>query len=117
MSSDGDFMLNKALFALVGILMSFQVMASGSVLINGKEIKNREQLHALFAKDLNYSRYGKTIDSLYENLSLDFSSESIIKIKHVNLLKAKLGTEYITAVVNSIIAASEENSRVILVLE
>ncbi|MBC7539844.1 MAG: barstar family protein [Bacteriovorax sp.] len=111
-------MLKKALLALGGMILSLQVMASGSVLINGKEIKNREQLHAIFAKQLNFPHfYAKNLDSLYDNLSSDFSSESIIKIKHVNLLKAKLGTEYIDAMIQAIMDAAEDNPRVILVLE
>ena len=111
-------MLKKALLALSGILLSFQVLASGSVLINGKEIKNREQLHAIFAKQLNFNHlYGKTLDSLYENLSTDYSGDCIIKIKNVNLLKAKLGTDYIEAIIQAIMDASEDNPHVILVLE
>lgn len=114
----GFFMLKKALLALGGILLSFQVMASGSVLINGKEIKTREQLHAIFAKQLNFHQfYGKTLDSLYDNLSSDYSGESVIKIKHVNLLKAKLGTEYIDGMIQAIMDAAEDNPRIILVLE
>lgn len=111
-------MFKKALLAFGGILLSFQLMASGSVLINGKEIKNRDQLHTLFARQLNFPRtYGKNLDALYENLSSDYAGESIIKIKHVNLLKAKLGTEYIDAMIQAIMDAAEENPHVILVLE
>ncbi len=111
-------MFKKALLALSGLLLSFQVMASGSVLINGKEIKSREQLHAIFAKQLNFPHfYGKTLDSLYDSLSSDYSGQSIIKIKHVNLLKAKLGSEYIDAMIQAIMDAAEENPHIILVLE
>jgi RNAse (barnase) inhibitor barstar len=114
----GFFMIKKTLLVLVGSLLSSQTFASGSVLINGKNIKNREELHQAFAKQLNFPiNYRKNIDSLYENLSSDYSSESIIKIKNVNLLKAKIGSEYIEAMIQSIINASEENSRIILVLE
>ncbi|MDD4975204.1 MAG: barstar family protein [Bacteriovorax sp.] len=111
-------MFKKALLALGGIFLSLQVMASGSVLISGKEIKSREQLHAIFAKQLNFPRfYAKTLDSLYDNLSSDYSGESVIKIKHVNLLKAKLGTDYIDAMIQAIMDAAEDNPRIILVLE
>ncbi|MDO9183033.1 MAG: barstar family protein [Bacteriovorax sp.] len=111
-------MFIKALLALCGIIFSFQVMASGSVLINGKEIKNREQLQAIFAKQLNFPSFaGKNLDSLYDVLSSDYSGDSVIKIKHVNLLKAKLGTDYIDAMIQAIMDAAEDNPRIILVLE
>ena len=111
-------MLKKALLALGGMHLSFQVMASGSVLIDGQEMKNREQLHTVFARQLNFPHfYGKTLESLYDNLASDYSGGSIIKIKHVNLLKAKLGTEYIDATIQVIMDASTDNPRIILVLE
>ena len=87
-------------------------------MINGKIIKNRDQLHAIFAKQLNFpSNYGKTLDSLYETLSSDFTGDCIIKIKPVNLLKAKLGSEYIDDMIQVIMDAAEENAHIILVLE
>jgi len=114
----GFFMCNKALLALCGILLSFQVYASGSVVINGKLIKDRDHLHAIFAKQLNFpSNYGKTLDSLYENLSTDYSGESIIKIRPINLLKVKLGSEYINSMIQMIMNAAENNSHIILVIE
>lgn len=111
-------MLKKALWALGGMLLSFHVLASGSVLIHGKEIKDREQFHAALAKQLNFpSFYGKTAESLYDNLSSDYSGENIIKIKYVNLLKAKLGTVYIDGMIQAIMDAARDNPRVIMVLE
>lgn len=111
-------LLNKAVVALGGLLLSYQVMASGSVLINGKEIKSREQLHILLAKQLSFpGYYGKNLDSLYDVLSSDFTGDNIIKIKHVNMLKAKLGPEYIDGFIQAIMDASEDNPRIILVLE
>ena len=99
-------------------LFSLQVMASGTILIDGKEIKNRELLHKHISKSLNFPRYyGKTLDSLYDLLSTDYSGDSIIKIKHVSILKAKIGTEYIEGMVQAIIDAAEDNPRVILVIE
>ncbi len=107
-----------AIVTLIGILFSFHAFASGEVLINGKEIKNRDQLHTHIAKNLNFPRfYGRTLDSLYDVVSTDFSGESIIKIKHLNILKAKLGTDYIEGMVQSIMDAAEDNRHVILVLE
>lgn len=109
---------NKAVVLLSGILLSFQVMASGSAIIDGKEIKSRDQLHMLLAKQLSFpGYYGRNLDSLYDVLSSDYSGDSIIKIKHVNLLKVKLGGEYIDGFIQAIRDASEDNPRIILVLE
>lgn len=111
-------LLNRSIVALSGFLLSLQVMASGSVLINGKEIKTRDQLHTIMAKQLNFpGSYGKNLDALYDVLSTDFSGDNIIKIKHVNLLKAKLGVDYINGFIEAIMDASEDNPRIILVLE
>ncbi len=111
-------LFRRAMLMLCGIFFTFQVMASGSVLIDGKEIKNREQLHVVLAKNLNFPRiYGKNLDSLYEALSADFSGDSIIKIKHVNLLKAKLGSEYIESMIQTIMDVAEDNPHLILLIE
>lgn len=108
----------KALVTLGSILFSFQVMAAGSALINGKEIKTRDQLHIILAKQLNFPiHYGRNLDALYDMLSSDYSGANIIKIKHVNLLKAKLGSEYIDGFVQAIMDAAQDNPHVILVLE
>ena len=112
-------MLDKcALMVVVGLSFSLQAFASGTVLFNGKEIKNRDQFHALIAKDLNFpAKYGKNPDGLYDILSTDFSGETIIKFKHLNILKAKLGSEYVDSLVQNIMDAAEDNNRVILLLE
>ena len=111
-------LFQSALVTLLASLFSFQVMASGTIIIDGKEIKNRENLHARFAKELNFPHfYGKTLDSLYDVLSSDYSGDSVIKIKHVSILKAKLGTEYIEGMIQAIMDAAEDNPRIILVLE
>ena len=107
-------LVKKTIIMLLVFVFSFQVIASGAIIINGKEIKNRDQLHALFSKKLIN---GKNFDSLYETLSTDYSGDSIIKINHVNLLKAKLGSEYIDAKIQAIMDAAADNPHVILVLE
>lgn len=109
---------NKWILVLSGAFFSLQVMASGSVSISGKEIKSREELHTLLAKQLSFpSYYGKNLDSLYDILSSDYTGSNIIKIKHVNLLKLKLGTEFVEGFIQAIMDASEDNPRIILVLE
>lgn len=111
-------MLKKALLACSVIFFSFNAMALNTALINGREIKNREELHAVFAKQLNFPHfYGKTLESLYDNLSTTYSKDSVIKIKNINLLKVKLGTEYIDSMIQAIMDASNENDKIVLVLE
>ena len=79
--------MKNAIVALSGMLLSFQVMASGSVLINGKEIKSQDHLHKTLAKELNFPHhYGKTLDALYDTLSTDFSGQTIIHIKYLSIL-------------------------------
>jgi RNAse (barnase) inhibitor barstar len=103
---------------MLGLLFSFQVLASGTVLINGKDVKNREFFHSLIAKQLNFPQYyTKTSDSLYDILSSDFGGGSIIKFKYLNILKAKLGSDYIEGMIQAIENASVDNSRIVLLLE
>jgi RNAse (barnase) inhibitor barstar len=112
-------MLSKSVLIVVfGLLFSLQAFASGTVLIDGKVIKNRDHLHTYVAKELNFNRYyARTVDSLYDTLSTDYTGETVIKIKHVSILKAKLGSEYIEGMIQSIMDAAEDNPRVIMVLE
>lgn len=111
-------MLFKSVLLLLGGIFSFQVMASGSVLIDGKEIKTKDQLHNIIAKNLNFPHYyGKNLEALYEVLSSDFTGDSIVKIKHVNLLKAKIGSDYIESMIQVIMDAADDNPHLILVIE
>lgn len=110
--------MKNAMIALGGLLLSFQVMASGSVLINGKEIKSQDHLHTTLARELNFPKnYGKNLDALYDTLSTDYSGQTIIKIKFVSILKSKLGHDYIEALIQAIMDASDDNPKVVLVLE
>lgn len=110
--------MRSALIALSGMLMSFQLMASGSVLISGKEIKSRDHLHTFLAKQLKFpSYYGRNLDSLYDVLSTDFAAQTVIKIKFLSILKSKLGTDYTEALIQVILDASEDNPRIVLLLE
>ncbi len=111
-------MLFKGVLSILIGILSFQAMASGTVLIDGKEIKTKDQLHGVIAKNLNFpTYYGKNLDALNEMLSSDFAGDSIVKIKHINLLKAKIGSEYIEAMIQVIMDAAEDNPRLILVIE
>ena len=104
--------------SLSAMLLSFQLMASGSILINGKEVKSQDHLHTMLAKQLSFpSYYGKNLDALYDVLSTDLSSKTIIKFKFLSILKSKLGADYTDALIQAIMDASEENPKVILLLE
>lgn len=110
--------MKKVIIALGAMSMSFQSMASGTVLINGNEIKTQEHLHTVLSKQLNFpTSYGKNLDSLYDMLSTDFSGTTIIKIKHLNTLKARLGADFMDALVHTTLAASQDNSKIVLVVE
>lgn len=110
--------MKKLLGFLFAMIFSVSAFASGSVQLNGKLIKNREELHTVIAKGLNFpSYYGKNLDALYDILVSDFSGETIIKIKHLNFLRQRLGNTYTQAFLEVIGEASETNPRVILVLE
>ncbi|MBC7714349.1 MAG: barstar family protein [Rhizobacter sp.] len=110
--------MKNAMVALGGMLMSFQVLASGSVLINGKEVKSQDHLHTMLAKQLNFStHYGKNLDSLYEELSSDYGGQTIIKIKSLSILRSKLGVDYTDALIAAIRDASDDNPKLVLLVE
>ncbi len=110
--------MKNAVVAIGAMLMSFQVMASGSVLINGKEVKSHEHIHTMLATQLNFSKsYGKNLDALYDTLSTDLGNQSIIKIKYLSILKSKLGADYMEALIQAISDASQDNPKVVLLLE
>lgn len=109
--------MRNAIVAFGAMMMSFQVMASGSVLINGKEIKSQDELHKLIAKELNFpTTYGKNLDSLYDVLSAD-SGQVVFKIKSVSILKSKIGSDYVDGVIRAISDASADNPKIVLLLE
>lgn len=110
--------MRNLIVAVSAMLMSFQVLASGSVLINGKEVKSQDDIHSMLAKQLNFpTTYGKNLDSLYDALSSDNTGLAVIKIKSLSILKSKLGSDYIEALMRAISDASEENPKIVLLLE
>ena len=110
--------MRTAVIALSAVMMSYQAMASGSITINGKEVKTQVQLHTMIAKELNFpATYGKSLDSLYEVLSTDYSGQTMIKIKSVSILKSKLGADYVDAMVRAVTDASQDNPKIVLLLE
>lgn len=110
--------MRAAIVAASAMLMSFQVLASGSVLINGKEVKSQDDLHKMIAKQLNFpTTYGKNLDALYDTLSMDNSGEAVIKIKSLSILKSKLGSDYVDALIRTISDASADNPKIVLLVE
>ncbi len=47
--------MKKAITALVGLTFSVQLLAAGSTVLNGKEIKSQQDLENLMAKELKFS--------------------------------------------------------------
>ena len=110
--------MKNAVAVSVAMLMSYQVMGAGSVLINGKEVKSQEDIHIQLAKQLSFPKsYGKTLDSLYYALITDMGNQNIIKIKHLSILKSKLGADYIESLIQIISDASQDNPKVVLLVE
>ena len=110
--------MKTAVVVCLSMLMSFQVMASGTALINGKEVKSQDDFHTKLAKQLNFPKYyGKNLDALYDILSTDLGNQNIIKIKHLSILKSKLGADYMEALIQAILDASQDNPKVVLLIE
>lgn len=110
--------MKKLLSAFIAFLFCFNLFASGTVMLNGKQIKNKEDLHVVIAKGLNFpSFYGKNLDALYDVLSNDTAGDSVIKIKSASILKQRIGVNYFDALLETINAASDNNPKVILILE
>jgi ribonuclease inhibitor len=110
--------MKKLALLFISLTFSLQLFASGSVVLNGKNIKNKAHLHEVLARGLDFPPYyGKNLDALFDILVSDFSAESVIKIKNLVFLKKKLGSEYTQEFLEVIGAASEANPRIILILE
>lgn len=111
-------LLKMTVVVLASLLLASNALASGTVAINAKELKSREQMLQKIAQQLNIpASHSKTLEGLYNYLSTDFTGRSIIKVKNLNLLRAKLGSDYIDDMVQVMIEASEENPRIVLLLE
>lgn len=110
--------MKTVIVTMCAILISFSAMASGVVLINGKQVKSQEHIHTILAEQLNFPKsYRKNLDALYDTLSTDLGNENTIKIKYLSILKSKLGADYVEALIQAISAASQDNPKVVLLLE
>ncbi len=103
---------------LLTMIISMHSFASGTAVVNGNEIRTKEQLHNVLQKSLDFPKYyGRTLDSLFDVLSTDYSGETIIRLQNVSILKKRLGKEYVEDFFQVIADASEVNPRIILMIE
>jgi len=108
----------KIAITLVLLVFSINIFAAGKVMINGKDIRTKEDLHTALYKNLDFPKYyGRTLDSLFDVLSTDYSGETIIHLQNVALLKKRLGNDYVEDFFQVIADASEVNPRIVLILE
>lgn len=108
----------KILFSLMMMLFSLSTFASGKVLLDGKKIKNLAEMHRLLEKQLQIpANSGKDLDAVYDVLLSDYKAESIVRVKHLEILRKKMGEEYIDEFIEVVGMASEDNAHVVLMLE
>lgn len=61
------------------------------LVLDGREIRNREELHRCFAETLHFPRwYGANLDALFDCLT-ELSEEVYIRFLYQNLLEEHLG--------------------------
>lgn len=107
------FLIISALLA-----MSFNCLAKGNVLIDGKKIKTREDMQHLLEKQLQLPlNSGRDLNVVYDELLSDLKSESIVRLKHVASLRSKAGDQFVDDFIEAVSEVSEENTHVVLVLE
>lgn len=110
--------MKKVLITLMFLIVTVNSFASGSVLLNGKTIKTKQDLHKILAKDLHFPKfYGNNLDALFDTLVVDVSGETIIKLKFIDIMKKRLGTEYVDTLIETLSEAADENAKVIIVFE
>jgi RNAse (barnase) inhibitor barstar len=108
----------KATLLLSVVIFSTQIYSSTNVIIDGKKIKNRNEMQIQLEKQLEMHRNsGKEIETVYETLLSDFKTESVIRIKHLESLRAKLGEQYVQDFIEMVSRASEDNLHVVLIIE
>ena len=111
-------MFLRILVSLCILSFSINGFAAGNVQIDGKKIKNREDMQRLLEKQLHFpTNYDKVPDAVYEVLLADLKTESIVRIKHLEILRKKLGEQYVDDFIEAVDFAAEENIHVVLILE
>ena len=107
----------KKIALIVMISWSLNVFGSGNILIDGKKIKNNEELQLLLKKQNINQLNNKGLDGIYESLIGDLKTDTIFKIKNLGILKSKLGEQYVNDLIEVVNLAAEDNTHVVLVLE
>ena len=83
------------------------------VILDGRTIADREELHSLLAKELAFpAYYGGTLDALFDCLT-ELCEETEIRVLHAQALEAQLGG-YARRLIRVLRAAEAENPRIIL---
>lgn len=79
--------------------------------LDGKKIKDREQLHDVLADSLGFPEwYGRNLDALYDCLT-ELHEDTEIKLLHEGEMKENLG-EYAGFLAEVLRVAAEENQRI-----
>lgn len=111
-------MNSKILFSLLMLSFSLTTFASGKILLDGKKIKNLAEMQRLLEKQLQLpTNSGKDLNAVYDVLLADYKAESIVRVKHLEILRKKMGEQYIDDFIEVVSLASEDNAHVILILE
>ena len=86
------------------------------VLLDGAEIGSRRALHAFLQQALCLpAYYGRNLDALYDCLT-DLYEPTELRVRHVELLKHRLGY-YANSLLIVLRRAAQENEAVSLILE
>jgi RNAse (barnase) inhibitor barstar len=94
------------------------VFSSENIQLDGKHIKSRDELQRILEKQLRLPiNSAKNFDEVYNVLLADMKTESVVRIKHLEILKNKLGDQYIEDFIEVVNLAAEDNLHVILILE
>lgn len=86
------------------------------VVIDGKKITSKQQLHTYFADEMNFPEwYGKNLDALYDCLT-DIAEETEIEIINRPALHEHLG-KYAKAFEKMLRDAQEENENIKIITD
>jgi RNAse (barnase) inhibitor barstar len=109
-------------FKIVALLfmmtLTIDTFAAGKVFLDGKKLKNREEMQLLLEKELMMpANTSKNFGAVYDVLLADYKTESLVRIKHLEILRKKMGKAYIEDFIEIVGQAAEDNAHVILILE
>lgn len=83
----------------------------GVCVLDGKEIKDREQLHNVLADSLGFPEwYGRNLDALYDCLT-ELHEDTEIRLLHEDEMREHLG-EYAGFLAEVLRVTAEENPRI-----